>query len=85
MRTPRRQKRTFRTAMIEMMKDEQLQNDLLQALFEKAAGGDIRAFEVIRDLIGEKGKSEPEESVHKIKIEIVEAKSKEQDETNSKS
>lgn len=75
MRTPK-QKRTFRTAMINMMKDERLQNDLLKALFEKAVNGDIRAFEVIRDLIGEKGKTETEDSIHKIKIEIVEPKEK---------
>ncbi len=69
-------KRTLRAAMIDMMQNEELQNNLLQALFEKASGGDIRAFEVIRDLIGEKGKTEQDESVDKIKIEVVELNSK---------
>ena len=69
-------KRTLRAAMIDMMQNEELQNNLLQALFEKASGGDIRAFEVIRDLIGEKGKTEQDESVDKIKIEVVELNAK---------
>lgn len=69
----KRKKRTFRTAMADMMRDEELQNNLLRALFDKAAGGDIRAFEVIRDLIGEKGKVEPAERVEKIKIEVVDS------------
>lgn len=59
----RRRKRTLKADLLNALATSRykedgikttLQEDILTALIEKALAGDVRAFEVIRDTIGEK-------------------------------
>lgn len=50
----RRQRKTFRECILTMLEDGDVQKNIIAALFGKAFAGDVRAFESIRDTIGEK-------------------------------
>ena len=56
-----REKRAIRKRLKEelllMLEDNELQNKICLALINKALNGDIKAFEVIRDTIGENPKN----------------------------
>lgn len=50
----RRQRKTLREELLALLSTGSTQKDMNLAIIEKALGGDTKAFEVIRDTIGEK-------------------------------
>lgn len=50
----RRERKTFKEDLITMLSDSDIQERISTAIIKRALDGDIRAFEVIRDTIGEK-------------------------------
>ena len=50
----RRKRKTLKEELILMLSEGETQQSVTLALIEKAMGGDTKAFEVIRDTIGEK-------------------------------
>ena len=50
----RRKRKTLKEELLLMLADGDTQQSVTLALIEKAMGGDTKAFEVIRDTIGEK-------------------------------
>ena len=54
----RRAKRTLKEELIALLETEERQEKISLALIQKALKGDTKAFEVIRDTIGEKPKDE---------------------------
>ena len=54
----RRARKTLREELLALLKSGNTQSRLSLALIEKAMNGDTKAFEVIRDTIGEKPKDE---------------------------
>ena len=50
----RRARRTLKAELLLMLSDPEVQEKLSAAIMKKGIDGDIRAFEVIRDTIGEK-------------------------------
>lgn len=52
----RRERKTLRETLLMMLKEGNTQDNITLALLNKAAEGDVKAFEVMRDTIGEKPK-----------------------------
>ena len=52
----RRERKTLRETLLMMLKEGNIQDNITLALLNKAAEGDVKAFEVMRDTIGEKPK-----------------------------
>lgn len=52
----RRERKTLRETLLMMLKEGDTQDNITLALLKKAADGDVKAFEVMRDTIGEKPK-----------------------------
>ena len=50
----RRERKTLKDELLLLLSSEDTQNKVSLALIEKALSGDTKAFEVIRDTIGEK-------------------------------
>ena len=50
----RRKRKTLKEELLLMLSEGETQQSVTFALIEKAMGGDTKAFEVIRDTIGEK-------------------------------
>ena len=50
----RRKRKTLKEELLLMLSEGETQQSVTLALIEKAIGGDTKAFEVIRDTIGEK-------------------------------
>ena len=50
----RRKRKTLKEELLLMLAEGETQQSVTLALIEKAMGGDTKAFEVIRDTIGEK-------------------------------
>lgn len=50
----RRKRKTFKEQLLIMLETDGLQDDILNALTRQARRGNIKAFEVVRDTIGEK-------------------------------
>ena len=50
----RRKRKTLKEELLLMLSEGETQHSVTLALIEKAMGGDTKAFEVIRDTIGEK-------------------------------
>ena len=50
----RRKRKTLKEELLLMLSEGETQQSVTLALIEKAMGGDTKAFEVIRDTIGEK-------------------------------
>ena len=50
----RRKRKTLREELIALLETKQYQEKISLAMLEKASNGDTKAFEVIRDTIGEK-------------------------------
>ena len=65
-------RKTFKEEFIEALSDKQKQKELIDAMIKQAKKGNVKAFEVIRDTLGEKPKEEIEASleVNTIKVEL---------------
>lgn len=50
----RRRRKTLKEELLLLLSQGEIQESMTLALIEKAKGGDTKAFEVIRDTIGEK-------------------------------
>lgn len=50
----RRKRKTLREELLAMLADGNTQESITAALLEKAMDGDVKAFEVVRDTVGEK-------------------------------
>ena len=68
----RRKRRTLKEELLLMLEDPEIQKKLTAAMIEKGLDGDIRAFEVIRDTIGEKPKDILDINSNDIRITIGE-------------
>ncbi len=53
-------RKTFRESLLLLLEKDDTQNKINEALIQKAMNGDTKAFEVLRDTIGEKPKEEIE-------------------------
>lgn len=67
----RRRRRTLKEELLLMLSDPEVQEKLSAAIMKKGMGGDIRAFEVIRDTIGEKPKDVFDINSNEINIRIT--------------
>ena len=65
----RRRKKQLKDDLIRLLETGDNQNNMCLELMTKALNGDIRAFEVIRDTIGEKPKEQIEER-QEVKIVV---------------
>ncbi len=68
--------KTLKETLIKMIKKRQIREQICNMLISEAQEGNLKAFEIIRDIIGEKnnqGVSNIEQVSH-IKIEVVDAK-----------
>ena len=64
----RRARKTLKETLLMMLEDGDTQNNITLAIIDKALSGDTKAYEVIRDTIGEK----PTEKIeHKGSIPVV--------------
>lgn len=50
----RKKRKTLREELLSMLSDGNTQESITAALLEKAMDGDVKAFEVVRDTVGEK-------------------------------
>ena len=50
----RRERKALKEQLLLLLENKEIQNNICVALIDKAQNGDIKAFEVIRDTIGEK-------------------------------
>lgn len=50
----RRKRKTLKDTLLLLLEEGDTQNNMTLALIEKALAGDVKAFEVVRDTIGEK-------------------------------
>lgn len=50
----RKRRKTLREELLAMLSDGNTQESITAALLEKAMDGDVKAFEVVRDTVGEK-------------------------------
>lgn len=65
-------RKTFKETLLAMLEeDKELQNNINLALLQKAKRGDIKAFEVVRDTIGEKPTEKIEAEVTNTNINIT--------------
>lgn len=62
-----RERKLLKEELLAILSSEDYQNKISTALIQKAAKGDVKAFEVIRDTIGEK----PVEKVLNIEPPII--------------
>lgn len=60
-------RKTFKEELIKALSDEQKQKEIVEAIMKEAKKGNIKAFEVIRDTIGEK----PKDQVENLNIETT--------------
>lgn len=70
----RRQRKTLREELLALLATGNNQNKMSLAMIEKALKGDTKAFEVIRDTIGEKPKDQIElgqEKPFEVNIKVV--------------
>ena len=58
----RRARKTLKETLLLMLEEGNTQNDITLALLQKALKGDTKAYEVIRDTVGEKPKDKIEQS-----------------------
>ena len=64
----RRQRKQLKEDLIALLQTDEWQERISLAILKKAASGDVKAYEVIRDTIGEKPKEEIEQ---KQEIKVV--------------
>ena len=55
-------RKTLKETLLMMLEEGNMQNDITLALLEKALNGDTKAYEVIRDTVGEKPTDKIEQS-----------------------
>lgn len=67
----RRRRRSLKEELLLMLSDPEVQEKLSAAIMKKGMDGDIRAFEVIRDTIGEKPKDVIDINSNEINIRIT--------------
>lgn len=78
----RRKRKALKEQLLLLLKTGNAQKELCTALLEKALSGDVRAFEVIRDTIGEKpvdkvsqtdgnGNDVPKNDLSKVPMEVL--------------
>lgn len=70
----RRKRKTFKEELLILLKENDTQKNISIKLIDKAMDGDIKAFEVIRDTVGEKPKDKLEVDQDKpfeVKIEVI--------------
>lgn len=72
----RRARKTFREDFIEVLSDKQKQKELIDAMLNQAKKGNVKAFEIIRDTIGEKPRDniEVETKLPILNIEVTDNK-----------
>jgi hypothetical protein len=58
----RRARKTLKETLLLMLEEGNTQNDITLALLQKALNGDTKAYEVIRDTVGEKPTDKIEQS-----------------------
>ena len=58
----RKARKTLKETLLLMLEEGNMQNDITLALLEKALNGDTKAYEVIRDTVGEKPTDKIEQS-----------------------
>ena len=58
----RRARKTLKETLLMMLEEGNTQNDITLALLQKALNGDTKAYEVIRDTVGEKPTDKIEQS-----------------------
>lgn len=67
----KRRRRTLKEELLLMLSDPEVQEKLSAAIMKKGMDGDIRAFEVIRDTIGEKPKDVFDINSNEINLRIT--------------
>lgn len=71
----RRARKTLKETLLMMLEEGNTQNDITLALLQKALNGDTKAYEVIRDTVGEKPTDKIEQSGENkldVNIRVVE-------------
>lgn len=58
----KRARKTLKETLLLMLEEGNIQNDITLALLQKALNGDTKAYEVIRDTVGEKPTDKIEQS-----------------------
>ena len=58
----KRARKTLKETLLLMLEEGNMQNDITLALLQKALNGDTKAYEVIRDTVGEKPTDKIEQS-----------------------
>ena len=66
----RRRRKTLREELLLMLEDPDIQQSITAALLRNAIDGDNKAYEIIRDTIGEKPKDVIDISSNEIRISI---------------
>lgn len=66
----RRRRKTLKAELLALLSDGDIQNQLSLAIITKALSGDVKAFEVIRDTIGEKPIEKIEERKTSITVDL---------------
>lgn len=66
----RRKRRTLKEELLAMLEDKDIQESITLALISKAKTGDTKAYEVIRDTVGEKPVDKIEAEVKETTINI---------------
>ena len=79
----RRERKSFRNHLLMLLETDDIQDELCAALIQKARNGDIKAFELIRDTIGEKptpedAKRNQTEPISTIRVVYVNSKNKQE-------
>lgn len=72
----RNKRKTLKETLLLLLEDGKIQEDITLALLHRAASGDTKAFEVLRDSIGEKQREQVElgnidDKPFEIKVDIV--------------
>lgn len=68
------ERRTLRDHLLAVLSDKGVQDNIINALIDKASKGDTKAFEVVRDTIGEKPVDKQEfvgANLKKVLVEFV--------------
>ena len=71
----RKARKTLKETLLMMLEEGNTQNDITLALLQKALNGDTKAYEVIRDTVGEKPTDKIEQSGENkldVNIRVVE-------------
>lgn len=72
----KRERKTFKEALLALLKEGNLQEDINAALILQAKQGNVKAFEVLRDTVGEKPTDKSEVKVDGEPFKIVVVKDK---------